>query len=66
MSASADDPDGAVHSITFYVNGVAVKTGGDGFEILRTPREFNLEENVIYTLMDLDVKHNSLMIPLTV
>ena len=56
LSASADDPDGAVHSITFYVNGVAVKTGSGFEEILRTPGI--VEENVIYT-MDLDV--NSLI-----
>ena len=36
LSASADDPDGAIHSITFYVNGVAVKTGSGFEEILRT------------------------------
>jgi hypothetical protein len=52
LSASADDPDGAVHSVTFYVNGVAVKNGSGFEEILRTPGI--VEENVIYSL-DLDI-----------
>ena len=59
ISAFADDPDGAVNSVTFFVNGVPVMDESNYSSILRTPGI--VEENVIYStnikiseLIDLD------------
>ena len=47
ISAFADDPDGAVNSVTFFVNGVPVMDESNYSSILRTPGI--VEENVIYS-----------------
>ena len=59
ISAFADDPDGAVNVVTFFVNGVPVMDESNYSSILRTPGI--VEENVIYStniniseLIDLD------------